>query len=411
MTTAKVKVSKKIAQVFAKPRGSWLYRYAYGGRGSGKSYSFALMAAIWASIEAMRVLCAREMQNSIKESFHQELKAAITAHPWLEAQYDIGVDYIRCNTTGSEFIFKGLRHNVGSIKSLAKIDLTIIEEAEDVPEESWLALEATVLRQPRSEIWAIWNPKMRGSPVDKRFRADGIEQAAGVEMNYHDNPWFPVGLEALRVNQQRTLDPATYAHIWEGAYWEKSDAQVFRDKYEISEFTPENHWDGPYFGLDFGFANDPTAATKSWVYDDTLYIEYDYAKVGLELDDTAGELAEAIPDITKHTVIADNARPESISYLKRHGLPYIEACKKGKGSVEDGISHIKSYSRVVIHPRCKATTKEFLLYSYKTDRLSGKVMPDLVDANNHNIDALRYSLEPIMKQTNMMGLIIPKRRR
>lgn len=413
MTKATVKVSSKIAHVFAKPRGSWLYRWAKGGRGSGKSYGFALIAAIWASVEPLRVLCARELQNSIKESFHAELKAAITAYPWLEAQYDIGVDYLRCHTTGSEFIFRGLRHNTGSIKSLAKIDLTIVEEAEDVPEESWLALEATVLRQPNSEIWAIWNPKKKGSPVDKRFIQNANPNAVGVEMNYSDNPWFPEGLDVLRGRQQLTLDPSTYRHVWEGDYWEQSDAQVFRGRYAIAEFEPSLDWDGPYHGLDFGFANDPTSAVKAFIdsAENKLYISHDFAKVGLELDDTADHAKANIPGIEDYEIRADNARPESISYLSRKGLPRIVSCEKGKGSVEDGVEFIKSFTQVVIHPRCEATISEFHNYSYKVDRHSGDIMPVIKDEHNHAIDALRYALEPIMKSRQNFGILVPKRYR
>ena len=101
------------------------------------------MAAVWGYAEPLRILATREFQASIKESFHAELKAAIASEPWLEAHYDVGVDYLR-GRNGTEFIFRGLRHGVNTIKSLSKIDLTIVEEAEDVPETSWLALEATV---------------------------------------------------------------------------------------------------------------------------------------------------------------------------------------------------------------------------------------------------------------------------
>ena len=75
----------------------------------------------------------------------------------------------------------------------------------------------------------------------------------------------------------------------------------------------------------------------------------------------------------------------------------MKPCAKGKGSVEDGVAHIKSYNEVVIHTRCTNTIEEFRLYSYKVDRLSGDVLPILLDANNHTIDAARYALEPVMK--------------
>ena len=98
-----------------------------------------------------------------------------------------------------------------------------------------------------------------------------------------------------------------------------------------------------------------------------------------------------------HTVRADSARPESISYLCRNGMPRVIPAKKGKGSVEDGIAFIKSFDRVVIHPDCPETLKEFRLYSFKTDRLTGDILPVPVDAYNHYIDSLRYALEPAMR--------------
>lgn len=336
------------------------------------------------------------MQNSIRESFHAELKAAIASEPWLEAAYDVGVDYIR-GANGTEFIFRGLRHNLGSIKSLANIDLCIVEEAEDVPEESWQVLEPTI-RAPSSEIWVIWNPRTRNSPTDKRFIQSNPPRSHIVMMNYADNPWFPAELEEQRQHARRTMDDALYRHVWEGDYYEQSEAQIFAGKYRIEEFEiGKIGWDGPYFGLDFGFANDPTAAIQCWIHDRKLYIEHEAGGTGMELDDTSDYLIERIPSIRHHTVRADNARPESISYLTRHGLPYVEAVEKGKGSVEDGIEFIKSFDEVVIHPRCKETAKEFRLYSYKVDRLSGDILPVIVDANNHYIDAVRYALEPIMK--------------
>lgn len=325
-----------------------------------------------------------------------ELKAAIEADPWLAAHYDVGVDYLRCTRTGSEFIFRGLRQNSQSIKSLAKIDLTIVEEAEDVPEASWLALEATVFRQPQSELWAIWNPRLEGSPVDHRMRKNKPDDAVVQEVNWKDNPFFPKGLQDLRKRQRKLLDPNTYAHVWEGAYLQNSDAQVFSGKFEIDDFEPANHWDGPYFGMDFGFAQDPTAVIECYIANDRLYIRREAGKISLELDDTPAFVTERMPTIKLHTVRADSARPESISYLQRHGIPSITGVKKWAGSVEDGVAFIKSLERVIIHSDCPETAREFRLYSYKQDRLSGDIMPKIVDANNHYIDALRYALQPMI---------------
>lgn len=396
MTEARIRLPPKLLPVFKARRGDLRYRGAKGGRGSGKSFNFAKMAAVWGVVEPLRILCTRELQVSIKESFHAELKNAIASEPWLAGAYDVGTDYLRA-ANGTEFIFKGLRHNIGSIKSLAQIDLCIVEEAEDVPELSWLDLEPTI-RTERSEIWALWNPRTEGSPVDRRFVQNMPPRSLIANMNYSDNPWFPSVLEEQRRHQQKVLDPETYAHIWDGAYLRVGKASVFSGKWRVDDFTPGADWDGPYFGLDFGFSQDPTAGVKAWVHGERLFIEYETGETGLELDDTPVHLIRDLPDVVAHVMRADNARPESISHLKRHGLPRVTACEKGKGSVEDGIAHIKSYVEVVIHSRCKRVQNEFLIYSYKVDRLTGDILPVLVDANNHWIDALRYALEPAMKR-------------
>jgi len=354
------------------------------------------MAAIWGYVDPIRVLCTREFQASIKESFHAELKAAIASEPWLEAHYDVGVDYLR-GKNGTEFVFRGLRHSVGSIKSLAKIDLTIVEEAEDVPEQSWLALEATVFRQPKSELWAIWNPRLDGSPVDKRFRKAPPSNAIVTEVNWSDNPFFPNGLDQLRQREQTRLDPATYAHVWEGAYLENSDAQVFAGKIKVEAFEPTGDWQGPYFGGDFGFSQDPTAAVEIWIAGDDLYIRREAFKTGLELDDTSAFVTGAIPAFASAVSRWDNSRPESISHLKRHGLPRAQSVDKWPGSVEDGIAYLRSFRRIVIHTDCTNMQREGRLYSYKIDRNTGDITTAIVDAHNHGWDAVRYAVGPMIK--------------
>ncbi|QKV17845.1 PBSX family phage terminase large subunit [Oricola thermophila] len=395
MTTARIELPPKLVPVFAKPRGAVQYRGAYGGRGSGKSFNFAKMAAIWGYTEPLRILCVREFQVSIAESFHAELKAAIASEPWLDGAYEIGRDYLR-GKNGTEFIFRGLRRNTQSIKSLAKIDLTIVEEAEDVPEESWLALEATVFRQPKSELWSIWNPRDEGSPVDQRFRKCPPDNAVIVEMNWQDNPFFPEGLKTLREREQSRLDPNTYAHVWEGAYLENSDRQVFGGKVKVDEFTPGPDWDGPYQGVDFGFRPDPLCAGRVWVHDDRVWIEREAYGVGVEIDAMAGFIKENIPDFDQYVTRADSAEPKTISYARRNGLPRIEPVKKWPNSVMEGIRFLRGFREIVIHPRCPGCIRDFRLYSHKVNT-AGDVLPDLIDADNHGPDMVRYALAPLIK--------------
>ncbi len=406
MTTAKVELPPKLIPVFTKP--SVRYRGAYGGRGSGKTRSFALMTAIrgyqvGAAGAGGVILCAREYMNSLEESSLEEIKSAIRSVDWLADYYEIGEKYVRSKDGRIRYVFAGLRHNLDSIKSKAKIILCWVDEAESVSDVAWSKLLPTV-REDASEVWVTWNPESPESATHKRFgTADGVEYAF-TEMQYWDNPWFPEVLDVERKQDQRRLDPQRYAWIWEGAFLENSDKQVLAGKYRVEEFEPGAGWNGPYHGMDFGFAQDPTTAVRCWIHGDCLYVEQDCGRVGLELDETAEFVKRYMPDIAGHVVRADCARPESISYLKRHGLPAIEGASKWSGSVEDGIQHLRSYAEIIIHPRCEATLKEARLYSYKVDRLTGDVLPKVEDDNNHYIDAIRYALAPLIKGRGQGGM-------
>lgn len=398
MATLDITVPPKLVGIFATTRKDLSYRVLRGGRGSGKSFTAAKMAAIWGATEKLRILCTREYQNSIKESFHAELKNAIESEPWLAQQYDVGRDYLRHKTNGTEFLFAGLRHNISSIKSMAQIDLCIVEEAETVPHQSWIDLLPTI-RAEGSGFIIIYNPKRRDSWVAQTFDNGALPpRTAVVDVNHYDNPWFPTRLQEQLEHDRQILDGALFRHIWEGAYYENSDAQVFSGRYRIAEFDPTPEWGTPLQGLDFGFSQDPTAAVRVWVYDGTLYIEHELYQTRLEIDETASAIIEAIPDADRFRTIADNARPETISYLRRSGLPKVKPCEKGKGSVDDGIMYMRSFKEIVIHPRCRNTAKEFDLYSWRVDKVSGKILDTPQDAFNHAIDAIRYALEPLIKR-------------
>lgn len=394
MDKVQIKIPPKLRPMFLIPRGQVRYRCSYGGRGSGKSQTFAKMAAVFGYREKLKILCCREFQASIKDSFYAEVKNAIESEPFLRAFYDVGVNFIR-GANGTEFIFAGLRNNIASIKSMAGIDICICEESETIPEYSWRDLIPTI-RKPLSELWVIWNPCKENSPVDTRFRKSQDNDIFCVEVNYNDNPFFPETLEAERQRDQRNLDDSVYRHIWEGAYLEISDAQVLKNKYEIASFQPQDYWNGAYFGCDWGFSQDPTALCKLWIFENTLYVEEEAYQVGCEIDHLP-RLFETVSGAKDHVIYADSARPETISYLRRQGFN-VRPAPKGKGSVEDGIAFLRSFDRIVISPNCKNFINEARLYSYKTDRLSGDVLPILEDANNHLIDAARYALSPIMKR-------------
>jgi len=249
MTTVQIELPPKLVPVFDGPAR---YRGAFGGRGSGKTRSFAKMSAVIGLIAAQEgrsgiILCARQYMNSLDESSLAEIKAAIVSEPWLMANYEVGEKFVRtrAHLPGRvDFKFVGLERNVDSIKSKAQILLCWIDEAEPVTETAWQKLTPTV-REAGSEIWVTWNPESERSATHKRFREDPPEGAKIVELNYTDNPWFPDVLEYER--QQDFLNrPDQYGHIWigefktvyEGAYYAKHLAQA-KDEGRITRVARE----------------------------------------------------------------------------------------------------------------------------------------------------------------------------
>lgn len=408
MTTAQIQLPKKLISVFVAENVR--YRGAHGGRGSAKTRSFALMTAVKGYQFAEEgksgvILCAREFMNSLADSSMEEVKQAIRSVSWLNDYYDIGQNYIRTKNGLVSYVFCGLRHNLDSIKSKARILLCWVDEAENVSEIAWRKLTPTV-RETNSEIWVTWNPETEGSPTDKRFRQNPPENSIIVELNYNDNPFFPDVLEQERLNDLARLDYASYAWIWEGAYLENSDKQVLSGCYKVEAFDDNLYKkaDRLLFGADFGFANDPNTLIRSFILNDCLYIEYEAYGVNIELDEMS-VFYDSVPESRKWIIKGDCSRPETISHIKRKGFN-ISAAKKWQGSVEDGIAFLRGFKQIFIHPRCKHAAEEARLYSYKIDRVTGEVLPIIADANNHCWDAVRYSLDGYIKHKRSAGLFM-----
>lgn len=362
------------------------YKVFYGGRGGGKSWFFARALLTIAYSATVRVLCARELQVSIADSVHRLLADQIV-ELGLEPFFAVTKTGIR-GRNGSEFLFKGLKHNASEIKSLEGIDICWVEEAHSVSKDSWDLLIPTI-RKEGSEIWISFNPMNPDDETFLRFVKTPPDNAIVQKVGWEDNPWFPETLrEEMEYCRRTNLDD--YAHVWGGEPKMVTDAQIFRGRYVVEPFdTPGN---ARFFhGADWGFANDPTALVRMFIDGDRLYIDQEAYGVGVELDETP-QLFDSIETARKWPIKADSARPETISYMKRQGFN-IAAAKKWAGSVEDGLAVLKSFEKIVIHPRCKHTAEEFRLYSYKVDKNNGDILPIAVDAWNHCVDAARYGLD------------------
>ena len=220
MSAVQVSIPAKLIPVFD---GRADVRGAYGGRGSGKTRSFAKMAALRGYIhgqagESGIIVCARQFMNSLADSSLEEVKRAIEDEPWLKAYYDIGDNYIKSHDGRISFAFAGLDRNIASLKSKGRILLLWVDEAEPVTDEAFSIIIPTLREEGsdwNAELWVTWNRKRKTSAVDKRFIDSADPLVKTVELNWRDNPKFPAKLERDR---QRDLveRPDQYDHIWEG---------------------------------------------------------------------------------------------------------------------------------------------------------------------------------------------------
>ncbi len=389
---ARINIFPQYKPFFVSPKR---FNISYGGRGKGSTWNIARGLLALSCEKPLRILCTREYQNSINESVYQTLASQIVLLG-LEENFDVQKTRIASNA-GSEFIFKGLRHNIDSIKSMEGINIVWVSEGDKVPQESWDKLIPTI-RAEGSRFYVDFNTDSEDDPVYRMFVKQPRNDTQVLFQTYKNNPKFPSVLHD-QMEWDKENDYEKYLWIWEGNTRSISDACVFHGKFRSDWFdTPD---DAQFFhGLDFGFAHDPLAAIRCFIKDGTLFIDRETGGVGIEITETPRVL-EGIPTFEKWDSIADSARPELISYLKRNGFPRMKSSKKGKGSIEDGIAKIRGFKEVVIHERCRETLQEFKLYSYKRNSTTGDITPVPEDKNNHYIDALRYALEPLNKRANV----------
>lgn len=373
------------------------YKGGRGGRASGKSHFFAeRMVEHSVADPHFSGVCLREVQRSLRYSAKRLVDAKIrnlgVAH-----LFDVRDNEIRRKGGSGVIIFQGMQdHTADSIKSLEDFSVAWYEEAQRMSLRSRDLLLPTIERVPDSELWFSWNPDQPDDPVEDLLVANPIDDSVTVTVNYGQNPFRDDGVDKAASRAQRR-DPDSYPHIWLGEYNTKSDDQVLAGKWRVDEFEPEDDWDGPYFGEDFGFSTDPGTLMEVYIHGNTLYVYHETYAHGIETDHLPAFHARN-PRAKGRVIRADNARPENISYLNRHGWPRVEAVRKWPGSVEDGISKLRGFDEIVIHVQCPHTAEEARLWKYKRDRLTDEVLPTLIDKHNHTWDAIRYAIEPLIKR-------------
>ena len=375
------------AEVFEPLLHQARYKGAWGGRGSGKSHFFADLWLDESVREKLDFVCIREVQKDLQHSVKRLLELKIEA---FNAGYYFDVQDKKIEARrGGLTIFQGMQdHTAESIKSLEDFDRAWVEEAQALSQRSLDLLRPTI-RKPGSQLWFGWNPRQETDPVDALLRGERPPPGAVVvKATYADNPWFP---EELRKEMEydRDRDPEKFQHIWLGGYETNSETRVFRN-WKVEEFEVDKQAVKRQ-GADWGYSIDPTTLVQCYIEGRKLYVPYEAYMVGCEIADTP-ELFLTVPESEKWPITADSARPETISYMRKNGFPKIMPAVKGPRSIEEGIEFLKSFD-IIVHPRCVHLRDELQAYSYKRDKLTGKVLPILEDKANNLIDALRYACE------------------
>ena len=368
------------------------YKGLYGGRGGAKSHGFAdLLIDDCLTHPGLRAVCIRETQINLEQSCKRLLDDKIKAYA-LEREFHSLTTHIETPGDGI-IIFKGMQSyatgggSAEGIKSLEGYDRAWVEEAQNLSQRSLDLLRPTI-RKPGSELWFSWNPRFETDPVDDFLRHDPPPESIVIEVNYDDNPFFP---DVLRREMEwdRRRDPDKWMHVWRGGYERNSEARVFKN-WKVEEFeTPDDATF--YYGADWGFSIDPATLVRCFIVGRKLFVDREAYRVGCEIDHL-GELFDEVPGAREWPIVADSARPETISYMQRHGFPRMRAAVKGPNSVKEGIIFLQGYD-IVVHPRCEHAVIELTNYRYKVDPHTKFVLPVLNDKENHIIDPLRYATE------------------
>jgi phage terminase large subunit len=376
------------------------YKILYGGRSSGKTATAIRYLITRAMQGKCKILCTREFQSSIATSTYAELKDFIYTYNLSPKFFDVKHDRI-LSSNGSEFIFKGLARDIMQIKSIPNIDICFVEEAETIDEHLWDILIPSI-RSANSEIIICFNPRERQSATYQRFiETPQKDNELRIEINYPDNPFNSETIlneiETLRINNY-----AKFEHIYLGKVLDMTEDVIFKGHFKVENIPIKYLSQGGYwhienqrinmkYGIDFGFSVDPAAFVELCFLDkDTIYIHREIYETKLLPSKYIYKIKKELPESINKKWYGDNSRPDTIAELEQLGLS-IEGAEKGKGSIESGIEYLLG-KNIIINPSCTNMIYEAYNYRYKTDKNTGNITTDIIDANNHLWDAIRYAL-------------------
>ena len=366
----------------------------YGGASSGKSHG-VIQKVVFKSLQAWKyprkVLFLRKVGSSVYDSIFEDVKQCLEAWGLLGACKVNNSAYRIELPNGAQFIFKGL-DNPEKIKSIKGISDVVMEEASEFTLDDYtqLTLRLRDKKHPNKQIYLMFNPVSKVNWVYNAFFVKKPKNTVIYQTTYKDNRFLD---EVTKENIEELANRnEAYYKIYALGEFATLDKLVF-PKYKKQLLNKEELKQFPsYFGLDYGFINDPSAFMHIKIDDENrrLYIVEEYVRKGLTND----KIAEAIKTLgySKEIIRADSAEKKSNQELRNLDIPRVIDVIKGPGSVMQGIQYILQYE-IIVDERCVKTIEELENYTWKKDRATSEYINEPVDSYNHCLDAMRYAIQ------------------
>lgn len=368
----------------------------YGGASSGKSHGIAqkmILKALLNWKHPRKILFLRKIATTIKDSIFEDVIGNLTTLGVFEYCKINYSEYRIVLPNGAMFLFKGME-NPEKIKSIKGISDIVMEEATEFTLDDYtqLTLRMRERMHPKKQIILMFNPVSKTNWVYKRFFESGKPEkdVKIFHSTYRDNAFLD---SRTKQNLENLLErnPAYY-RIYVLGEFATLDKLVF-PQYTTEILNKNDMREMPsYFGLDFGYVNDPSAFihVKLDKENKKLYIMEEYVKKAMLND----QIARTITTLgyQKEVIIGDSAEPKSIAELKLQGINRVKPARKGRDSVLNGIQFIQQFD-IIIDERCFKTIEEFENYTWVKDKKTNEYINTPVDSYNHVIDGIRYALE------------------
>lgn len=366
----------------------------YGGASSGKSHG-VIQKVVYKACQnwkhPRKILFLRKVGATVYDSIFEDVKQCLEAWGLLDSCKVNNSAYRIELPNGAQFIFKGL-DNPEKIKSIKGVSDVVMEEASEFTLDDYtqLTLRLRDKKHKYKQIYLMFNPVSKVNWTYNAFFIKKPKNTVVYHTSYKDNRFLDkVTIENIEELANRN---EAYYKIYALGEFATLDKLIF-PKYEKKIINKDNISNlKSYFGLDYGFINDPSAFmhVKIDEQNKVLYIVEEYVRKNLTND----KIANAIIDLgySKEEIKADSAERKSNQELRNLGIRRLADAQKGPGSVMQGIQYIMQYD-IVVDERCVKTIEELENYTWKKDKKTNEYINEPVDSYNHCIDAIRYAIQ------------------